>query len=384
VLLGTPLVYDLWWLRGARTRLDELCGAYGRAFGAPDPSEAPACVVFRWHGTALRGLDQRLSSVDIHGHCRRAAAARGDQVEECRALVELCTGYRQLARLDDSRSAGLAALRLAEGLELVHERADVLLRLAKLERVAGRREVSAEYAEAGRSEAEALGRDDLASKAHDALGVLLRVSDPAEAERHLRRGLDLARRAGARVCEANLLGRLGDLFLQFHRWDEASDYLSQALTLRLMLGHRSVLDRANLGLVRLALGERGEALEHIQVALELALCRELRRELATVLGQLGEAFAQPGTFLLSAACSQTALYLYAAWGMNTDRRERFMGHLREMVEAAGEDWARLESDARERRDDLLAEATGVPADRWRDNLQRMARGADVAGEEVSP
>jgi tetratricopeptide (TPR) repeat protein len=371
-ILNTPLVCELWWRRGAAARLHEVCEAYGRTFGLPDRPEAPGWLVRRWHGTALRGIDQRQSAVNVHEDCRRAAVERGDRAEECRSLIELSSGYRLLTRLADARAAGLRALSMTETLGLAHERTELLLKLAKIERVAGRLPASAGYAKSGLSAAEDLGRDELAGEAHDALGVLLRNSDPAAAERHLEQGLALVRRAGARLFEANLLGRMGDLLLQYGRWEEAEDYLTRALALRVELGTRSVLDRANLGIVRLVRGRTAEAVDAIRAAFELAIAGELRRELATILGQVGEAYAKRAAFTPATACCQTALELYAAWGMNTFRRERFMRKLQERVAAAGDDWNRIEADVRLRRYELLAETTGVPADRWDDFIRRTA------------
>jgi putative nucleotidyltransferase with HDIG domain len=149
---------------------------------------------------------------------------------------------------------------------------EAVVRLGHCHRVAGRLELATDMLELARVLGELHGRDDIAGRALNGLGVLMQdAGDLAGAEALFVEGNEMGRRGGDEVLvgdtELNLgiLANIrGDLDEARRRYEAALEYLERAGNQR---GRISCLN--NLGLLHLYQGQLDEAEEHFERALRI-------------------------------------------------------------------------------------------------------------------
>lgn len=112
---------------------------------------------------------------------------------------------------------------------------------------------------------------------------LLLMSDPA-AEEHARRGMQLAQENGLLSLQTYLYSTLGEIALAARDWDIARNSFTQGLELAQRLGipERVAGLTANLGLLAREQGQRGEALDKLATAREMADTHSLHHLAAQV------------------------------------------------------------------------------------------------------
>lgn len=237
----------------------------------PRPSEVQQAAV-QWNQRAQAAY-ARGDYAQALAHYQQALAVNR-AVEDvdgiARELINLSTVYRKLGQRDPAR-ASLDAVLTAGGIPFTPaQRAEATYRLA----LHAGEDGDAAAAQAWSDQALALCT---ACPAEGAIrnfqaGLRLAVGDAATARELARRALEINRRHGDRVEEANSLRLLADAALRSQDPATAAEGYRQALTIDKIDGapHKIAADLIGLGQAELARGKRAEAADYFARAQSVA------------------------------------------------------------------------------------------------------------------
>lgn len=214
------------------------------------------------------------------------------------AKVRLAADLVVLSRWEEARELAVQALEVTDvpGREAL--RAEVYEVLSKLNLGLDNRDQAHAYAEMAVAAAERSGDSGLLAMALHARGVSLRFSDPDQARAHLRRSLDLYRRAGNRLGEARLLQTLGVLADEAGESEKAEGLFQEALAVAADLDVPRLQAICNDSLAIMA-GRRGEherSLELLNRARDLHARTGDRRAIVFTLNNLGDTYFELGRY----------------------------------------------------------------------------------------
>jgi putative nucleotidyltransferase with HDIG domain len=192
------------------------------------------------------------------------------------SLLERATALERAGTWDDAASTLHAVYTASQQSGDAAALLEAVVRLGHCHRMAGRRELSAEMLGLAQTLGELHGRDDIAGRAVNGLGVLAQhQGDMAGAELLYRRANELGRQAADQVLmgetEQNLgvLANIrGDMAEAKTRYESALVHLEHAGSVR---GRITSLN--NLGLLHLSSGQLDQAGEYLDAALRL--CKEV-------------------------------------------------------------------------------------------------------------
>ncbi len=301
--------------------------------------------------------------------------------EDCQVLRFRCGVLRKLQRYEAARQTGQEGLALARRLGLREEEAWTLIELATLHSSRGLPREAAHLAKKAVSVADQTGEPTVRATARIRLAGTLRGSNPSRAEQLLGEALTLCRWGGDVRTEARILEALGDAARRQHRSTEAMARVNEAIAIferiRFLTGEG--IARQNRGLILHQMGapHAAEALTELQRALRIAYDLGHPREVASSLVSLAKVFDKPETAALAAACYQTSLDMHTRMGLDWKKGRLYLDKLREAVQVAEADWARLEQEVANQRMPLLEQASGIGADSWREFLASCVWAAET-------
>ncbi len=244
-------------------------GACGQ--NPPRPSEAQQAAV-QWNQRAQAAY-ARGDHAQALVHYQQALAANRaieDVDGVARELINLSTVYRRLGQRDAARAA-LDAVLAPGGIPFTSaQRAEAMHRLA----LHAGEDGDTRAAQEGSDQALALcaGCTIEGAIRNFQAGLRLSAGDAVTAREFARRALEINRRHGDRVEEANSLRLLADAALQQRDAVAAADGYRQALAIDKTDGasHKIMTDLLGLGQAALIQGKRGEAVDYFRRARSVA------------------------------------------------------------------------------------------------------------------